>query len=106
MSLRVEHKAEDGVVRLIGELDVATVPRAAEALEAACEESTHVVVDLAELTFMDSSGVRLLLQHWSAQRERGADLVLRSPTRTVRRLLDLLGLPGHGVTVEPTEADP
>jgi anti-anti-sigma factor len=106
VALRIERDDRNGVVRLIGELDVATVPRAAEALDAACASSTHVVVDLAELTFMDSSGVRVLLQHWSAQRERGADLVLRSPTRTVRRLLDLLGIPANGVTVEPGEAEP
>jgi len=54
---------------------------------------------------MDSSGVRLLLQHWSEQRDRGGDLVLRSPTSAVRRLLDLLGLTSNGVTVEPTGAE-
>ena len=106
MVLRVERDNGDGVVRLVGELDVATVSRADEALAAACASSARVVVDLAELTFMDSSGIRILLQHWSVQRERGGELVLRAPTPAVRRLLDLLGISANGVTVEPPEAVP
>jgi stage II sporulation protein AA (anti-sigma F factor antagonist) len=59
-----------------------------------------VTVDLAELTFMDSSGVRLLLQKWAAKRDEGGDLVLRAPTPPVQRLFDLLGLGANGVTIE------
>jgi anti-anti-sigma factor len=101
MGLQVDTGDENGVVRLIGELDISTVPQASPAVAEACERSSRVVVDLSELTFMDSSGVRMLLQAWANQHERGRDLVLRAPTTTVRRLFDLLGLEANGVTIEP-----
>jgi anti-anti-sigma factor len=100
MGLQVETGDDDGVVRLIGELDISTVPQASPAVAEACERATSVVVDLSELTFMDSSGVRMLLEAWAKQHERGGDLVLRAPTPTVRRLFDLLGLEANGVTIE------
>jgi anti-sigma B factor antagonist len=100
MTLRVDTGGEPGIVHLVGELDIATVPLADEALTAACDEASTVVVDLSNLTFMDSSGVRLLLQRWATQRERQGDLILRQPTPTVQRLFDLLGLEENGVTVE------
>ena len=101
MGLQVNSGDGNGVVRLIGELDIATVPQASAAVTEACERATNVVVDLSQLTFMDSSGVRLLLQAWATQHERGGDLILRAPTPTVRRLFDLLGLEANGVTIEP-----
>jgi anti-anti-sigma factor len=52
---------ERGTCRLVlrGELDLATVPRLVHALEDAGDD---VVLDLRDLTFMDSTGVRVLLE--------------------------------------------
>lgn len=48
-------------VRLSGELDMATAPALQEALHAAQHaETSHVIVDLRQLTFLDSFGLRIL----------------------------------------------
>jgi anti-anti-sigma factor len=82
-----------GVLVLEGELDVAT----AEQLESAAAKHPEgpMILDLERLTFMDSSGLRALLRLAVG---RGDDpIVLRRPSRAVRRLLDVAipnGVPG------------
>ena len=54
-----------------GELDLATAPQLEEALVSAIEAGDEVVLDLRELEFMDSSGVRVLVvAHTREQRRR------------------------------------
>jgi anti-sigma B factor antagonist len=58
----VTEQANAIVVRLAGELDMATSPRALEAVGATDLTAAHLlVVDLSDVTFCDSSGLRLLL---------------------------------------------
>jgi len=63
--LQVEvERAEDGisVVSLAGELDLATVPVAERPLLGELESEGTLIVDLTRLSFIDSSGIALLLQ--------------------------------------------
>src|SRR5687768_1490211 len=59
-----ERRSEDGalLLALVGELDLATVPALGERLQSASASREAVVLDLAELEFMDSAGLRLLLE--------------------------------------------
>jgi anti-anti-sigma factor len=81
------------VVRLSGDIDMSVVPelRAAldEALEGGC---SNVVLDLAEVTYADSSALGLLV--WLDHRLRpiGGRLVLAGARRDVARILELSGL--------------
>jgi anti-anti-sigma factor len=82
----VEVEDADGavVVRLIGELDLVSEPVLADALEQA--DGRPLRVDLSELAFMDSTGLRALL---GLQREH-TDVKLRGPLQpAVQRLLEL-----------------
>ena len=72
----------------VGEIDLATVDGLAQALDAAREEAGSVVLDLREVSFMDSAGLRLVLE---ASRRGRAFAVVRGP-REVQRVFDLVGL--------------
>ncbi|MGH9039946.1 MAG: STAS domain-containing protein [Acidimicrobiia bacterium] len=81
------------VLCLRGELDVATGPVLAQALgRVMARDHQVVVVDLAELEFIDWPGVRMLVDARARLRARSSDLTLRSPPPLVRRVLDVLGL--------------
>lgn len=54
-----------------------------------------LVVDLAGLTFIDSSGIGELLKVSEAARCRGQDLRFREPSPTVHRVLEITGLLEH-----------
>jgi anti-anti-sigma factor len=58
-----------------------------------------VVFDLSELQFVDSTGVRAFLDVGRQLRGRGR-LVLASPGRAVKRVLDLMGVAGSPQTFD------
>jgi len=82
------------IVRVEGEVDLVSAPKLAEALEAADEPGCDLVVDLREVGFMDSTGLRVLLQARD-RRRREARPALRlelTDDGSVARLLDLVGV--------------
>ena len=78
---------------LTGELDPATAPVLADAI-ASLETAgvDDVVIDLAGVTFLDSSGVRVLVSAREQLRASGATLTLRAPSPNIRRVLEITGL--------------
>lgn len=78
----------DRTFLLRGELDMATVDQVTAATSGL--GGGDVTFDLSELTFIDSSGVRALLQV-VAGLEHGS-LILLAPTDAVRRVFDIVGL--------------
>jgi anti-sigma B factor antagonist len=62
--------------------------------EMAGETGGDVVIDLGEVTFIDSAGMRALLILREGLTARDRALRLRAVTPEVRRLLDLVGLTG------------
>src|SRR4051794_34275218 len=82
------------VVVAVGEIDLVTVDLVEEALDRARAEAQQVVLDLREVTFIDSAGIRLVVE---AARGPGEFAVVRGPG-VVQRLFGLVGLDGR-VTV-------
>ena len=64
----------------------------ARAMARAAGGKVEVVIDLARLSFIDVSGLNVLVLSSRRARAAGGTLVLRSPSRHVRRLLDVLRL--------------
>lgn len=79
------HEADATVVALSGELDFGTVRQVQIRLAELRDEGAPTVLDLDELTFMDSTGIRLVLtacedaqrQGWSFRITRGSERVQR-----------------------------
>ena len=93
--LHVRTSREGPIERLtpIGELDIATVPILERVFEVACDDSTArmIVVDLTELSFIDSSGLNLLLRMKTACEEADRLRVVNG-SPAVTRLLDVSGI--------------
>jgi len=80
------------VVVASGELDIATAPILRESLERCTRRPVaRVVVDLRQVGFIDSTGLRLLLTTAAQATERRIELALL-PGEAVTRLLDLTRL--------------
>lgn len=82
---------EDRRYRLVGELDLATVPILTDTLSPATAGDGNLELDLADLTFVDSSGIRGLLLLAEGMGSRG-HLVLAEPNEAVLRTLRLVGI--------------
>lgn len=72
----------------------------------ATEASTINDVDASRVESIDSAGVQLLVSLMRAAREQGGDLILRTPSTTLRKACDAMGtsawmkLPVVGVTTD------
>ncbi len=93
-SLEISSVLVDGAARvaLQGELDLASARKMEEHLASLDEQSpSRVVVDLAGLAFIDSSGLRVLLLADARARARGYELVLLPGQEPVQRVFEMTG---------------
>ena len=91
LDFSVEVIAEGGatVARVRGEVDMATCERLRDAIEPYLGPRQTVILDLAEVSFMDSSMLNLLVQARGRLTRDGGSLVLRNPSEAARRLLTI-----------------
>ena len=80
------------VVALRGELDVCTAGDSVRTLMAHASGGARIVVDLAELTFIDCGSLREVISARARARQAGGDLALAGPQPIVLRLLLLTGM--------------
>ena len=91
-----DHETEPGVLRLDGELDPHTAPLLEHEIASRADAGqVDIVLDLRALQFIDSSGLRVLIAAHRDLARRGGSLVLRSPSDTAQRLLEITGLVDH-----------
>ena len=81
-----------GCFRLAGELDMASTPILDLAMLAAVEGRGDVVLDLAELTFIDSYGIGSLVALSQALDHQARKLVLAAPTTFILGVLRIAGV--------------
>ena len=86
---------EAAVVAPAGEIDLSNVDAVRRELHAARTEARLVVLDLSAVTFMDSSGLRLLVELQRASDGDGFSLVVVRGRSSLRRLFELAGLEGR-----------
>jgi anti-anti-sigma factor len=87
--ISVRTTEHDCVVSVIGEVDMASAPQLVDAL---ADAHGRVVVDLAGVTFLDSTGISALVNARNRLREEGDELSLRDPRDNVRAVLKVVGL--------------
>jgi stage II sporulation protein AA (anti-sigma F factor antagonist) len=80
------------VLALAGEIDHESGGALREALEAAGRDSARVVLDLSQVSFMDSSGINIFIVAHRALGEAGGRLRLAAPTEPVLRTLQIVGV--------------
>ena len=96
-------RADALVLSLTGELDLYTAPALREALQGAVERSPkRLVVDLAGVTFIDSTALGALVEARS-RLARDDAFALAAPGLEVRRALEVSGLDRHFSVYERIE---
>jgi anti-anti-sigma factor len=77
---------------LAGELDMATAPDLQVVVSACARRAARLTLDLSRLTFMDSTGLRLVLSAQQLCRETGAEFALVPGPKLVQRVFELTGV--------------
>jgi anti-anti-sigma factor len=93
------------LVTVSGEMDIATSPELLSRLSTLRGSGPYrVLVDLARLTFMDSTGIKVLVSSAKDVAARGGELVVVAPTKNIRRVFDIVQLSDVLLIVESIDA--
>jgi len=91
LALRSQREGEAHIIELIGELDLDGAPRLEEELRSVeASDAESIVVDLGQLEFIDSTGIRLIVMACERS-EDGRVSLLRGP-KQVHRVFEITDL--------------
>lgn len=96
LGIEVSHDGGMVVIALHGELDLASAPVFSDQLHhATAGDAAAIVVDLSELDFMDSTGLRSILEAHQRCGDSGRRFAVVPGTRQVARLLEVARVEEH-----------
>jgi anti-anti-sigma factor len=99
-------EAERYTVVLSGELDLSTAPLLSDHLRLNADRTwSGFDLDLRDLTFIDSTGLSLIVSEHKRLRANGAQLTVLSPTPMTRRLFEISGLTSL-LSIHPEKVGP
>ena len=88
-----------------GEIDIQGAPLLWDRIAAVIPDvRERLVIDLSETRFIDSTALTVLIKALKRLRNSGAELVLRAPNKSVRKLLNITGL-DQLMTIESAPAE-
>jgi anti-anti-sigma factor len=90
-------------VQIEGELDLAVAGQLDEVLGAAVDECERVLVGLESCTFIDSSGIAVILRAHNRLEEEGRRLAVYGPSDQVLRVLSMTGLTANGLVFDSAD---
>ncbi len=97
LDIAVEAAAAQAICRLRGDLDAGSVPHVRTVLADQLDAERDAVVDLSGLRFIDSSGIGALVGAARRYQAAGHSLLLRDPSTSIRRVLEMTGVTGAGM---------
>jgi stage II sporulation protein AA (anti-sigma F factor antagonist) len=94
LQMEIEHDSKALIVRLKGELDHHTAETVKVRMEEALQQSSssHVILSLKDLSFMDSSGLGVILGRYRLVTGKGGKMVVCDVNSSVYRLFEMSGL--------------
>ncbi len=94
--VEITQRSDTGaLLRLAGEVDLYTAPQLDERLAAVIAEGAlHVVLDLTDVSFFDSTTLGVLVRAITALQPAGGELHLICPNENLRRIIEITGLDG------------
>ncbi len=106
LSINLEVKQDVLLIRLAGELDHHTAEELRQKVNKVMDEYPvhHIVLNLEELQFMDSSGLGVILGRYKQVKQADGEMVVCAISPAVKRLFDMSGL-FKIIRMEPSEAN-
>lgn len=87
-------------IHLEGELDLAVADRLTDALDRAVSEQNRVVIGLERCTFIDSTGIAIIVKAHRELAQQGRVLTVYGASDQVLRILSITGLTNDGLVFE------
>jgi anti-sigma B factor antagonist len=91
LSIEVRYTEDEATLTLSGELDISSLPTLRSCINTLDDHCRVVTLDLAGLTFLDSTGIGFLVRLHQAFVPEFRDLLLKNATDQVRHVLEIAG---------------
>ena len=91
LSISNEVKGDVNEVKLVGRLDAKAARDAEDELSEASKQATNVVLDMTELDYIASAGLRILKRMRGDVRANGGTIVLRGVQEDVMEVFEMTG---------------
>lgn len=91
LNIKIIKRDTVGEVRLIGKMDSIAAAEAEKALLSVADRFDHIVLDLAELQYITSAGLRVLKSLYLAVRRRGGSLSCVNVNKMVMEVFEVTG---------------
>lgn len=95
MDLYIEQINQVTTVEIVGELDSTTAPEAQAKILPLAEKGSKIILDMSNVTYMSSAGLRTLLVLYRRANENISRIVLAGVTEEVREIMSLTGFLDH-----------
>ncbi|MCL2108538.1 MAG: STAS domain-containing protein [Oscillospiraceae bacterium] len=92
MEIKVTQTGNTGLLTLIGRLDAISAPELQKAVAELMPEVTQVEFDFAEVEYMSSAGIRVLLGAQKNADKAGKSVVLKNVVPEVKSVFEITGL--------------
>ncbi len=92
MEINVTQDGNKATIALEGKLSVATSPDLEAAIQGLPEDTNEFVIDLANLEYISSAGLRVLVSTEKIAGQRNGKMVLQHPNEEVSEVFDMTGL--------------
>lgn len=94
MSVKIEVNGEVMIAYLGGDIDHHTARPIREEIDAAAEKNmpSLLVLDFKDVSFMDSSGIGLVMGRYRLLSPRGCELAVTNPSPQIYKVMNLAGL--------------
>lgn len=93
LQLNTHHEGDVAIVRAQGEIDVFTAPGLDAELDGLIADgNTHLVIDLSQVAFLDSTGLGVVVKILKHTREAGGWLRLVVTSGRIRKIFEITGL--------------
>ena len=92
IQLSTERRGESVIVTVRGDLDIVTSGQFDECLTKARRASSHIIIDLAAVGFMDTSSLAVIVGHWKKLTARDGILALAGARYRYTKTLWITGL--------------
>jgi anti-sigma B factor antagonist len=100
LTIEIRRDAGRAIIGLEGELDMASAEQLEQALDAEdLRREAMIVLDLQQLQFVDSTGLRAILAALERCRERHQEFAITPGSQQVQRLLSVTGVAEHLPTI-------
>ena len=103
--MRIETTADETTVWLTGELDHHAARQLRQQVDLAVERTRpqRLRLDFSDVSFMDSSGIGLIMGRWRLMQEQGGHLLVQGVPKSLRKVMKVSGLDKLGVLEEKEE---